>query len=769
MVPSGGRVRLTITLICCYIPFLCPLLFAQAHLHKPFPKHSAIGKRDALSDSGLTTASWIWTAAPTTGNVAFLRTVNSPAGKTASTATISMTAVNQATVWVNGQPIGATAKGANTWQTADVFSAGLNATGNIFAVLAVNNADSGAPAPGFLAAIKIVYADGSSDTVVSDASWTVSPVIPPKFPTPADTSNFLPATVAALFGSGPWGSSVTVSAPAPASAILSGSDWIWSTAAAATGAATGSVGFRTSVATPGGKVAQSATVLMTADNGFQLYVNGAYIGQSPGVPTVPNFAIAQQFTVALDSASNVFNVIASNIAAAGAANAGPAGLAGSITITFSDGTTSVVVTDNTWLTGPFTTALQFIATPDTALTKSFSLGAMGVQPWGALTGISNALAAPQVPAGPFVSGTVPTVSSASAGASSASLASVTGSSTSSAGPTSASTPVAGDLGSTSTSAPASTASAGLAGDTNKTNTNSAPSTSHGISTSAIIAIVVVVLALIGLVGVFWWRRGRKKSVRHSMGRELFDAANGVGQSGGSSQPSASQRTSMTSAAHAEMVTVQPQQPAYMYNYPRPPVMAQAAYMPPSPISQGYPQPPVGYGYPQPQAQQPLVSQGYPQPPPVAYPQQPSVVQIYPQQALVGQGYPQPPSSTGLGHPGNANRLVVVGEPLSPTSPMLQQQQMPRRQSTQSTQSSQLTAAPPSKLDREEMYWRNNAAGSTAGSARSSAVGLSYASSSAAGPSGAQSRPTSLSVDDAYGGMDDPDTFAPPPSYSVHMQ
>ncbi|KAJ6487842.1 hypothetical protein C8R45DRAFT_994587 [Mycena sanguinolenta] len=694
-----------------------------------------------------------------------------------------MTAVNSATLWVNGQPIGATATGANSWQTASVFSAGLNSTQNIFSVLAVNDNTAGDPSPGFLAAIKIVYADGTSETVVSDASWTVSAVIPATFPIPAASTGFVAATVAAAFGSGPWGSSVTAAAAPSNGVILSGSNWIWATATASTLAATGSVGFRTTVATPGGKVAQSATVIMTADNGFQLYVNGDYIGQSPGVPTVPNFAIAQKFTVALDSASNVFNVIASNIAAAGQTDAGPAGLAASITITYSDGSTSVVVTDATWLTGAFTTVDKFLATADTALTKSFVLGVMGVAPWNALTGLSNALAAPLVPAGPFASGTVPVTSSSAA--SSSSQTSTTGSSTSStAGQTS--TTATSNPSSTSASAPSSTASAGVAGDTNtNTNTNtSSTSTSHGLSTSATVAIVLVVLALVGLVALFFWRR-RKKPVRHSMNGELFDAANGVGQSGGMSSSSASRRTSMTSAAHAEMVMVQPQQPTYI----RP---MQGAYMQPSPVGQAYPgpQPPaVGYGYPQPQgypqAQPQVVRQAYPQPPPVvqvypqqpqAYPQQPPVVQVYPQQPPVAaQAYPQALST--LGHPGNPSRLMVVGEPLSPTSPVQQQmaaqqmaaRQIAHRQSTQSTQSSQSSqpSVMPSKLDREEMYWRNNAAGSAAsGSARSSAVGLSYASGSGASSSGAQSRPVSTVIEDAYGGMDDPDTVVPPPSYSA---
>ncbi|KAJ7827005.1 hypothetical protein B0H14DRAFT_3144749 [Mycena olivaceomarginata] len=787
MLPSGGRARLTFTLICCYIPFLCPLLFARAHIQRPSAKHNAIiGKRDALSDSGLSTASWIWTAEPTVGNVAFLRTFSSAAGKTAASATISVTAVNQATVWVNGQPIGATGKGADDWKTAQVFSAGLNASTNTFSILAVNDNNSGAPAPGLLAAIKIKYADGSGEAVVSDGGWTVSAVIPSDFPIASDTSHFVPATVAAAFGSGPWGSSVTASSSPSNSAILSESTWIWSTAAALTKAATGPVGFRKTVPTPGGKIAQSATILMTADNGFQLYVNGEYIGQSPGVPTIPDFGTAQQFTVNLDSASNVFSVIATNIAAAGSTDAGPAGLAGSITFQYSDGTTSVTATDATWLTGPFKSVAQFLAATDATLTKTFALAKMGAQPWGALKGISNALAAPQVPAGPFASGTVPATppsgNSASAGASapasqpsSASPASASGSSVSSADHNS--TPgVGGGLASSPSetgTAPEST-SAGASNTNTDTDANAGASTSHSMSTSVIIAIIVAVLALIGIAVLFFWRRRRTNNIsRHSMSRDLFDAANGVGRSGGAS---ASQRSSIGSAAHAEMVMVQPQQPSYTYNHPRPPVLVQGVYM---------------------QA-----------PPP-------------------GQSYPQPPLPAVLGHPGNANRLVVVGEPpLSPISPMRggqqmaaqqqqhmaaqqmfvqqripppqmqmaaqQQQHMAAQQMFNAQQQSQIPppqmqmSAPPvaaqqmptqqqpgaapvplSKLEREALYWQNNAnTASATSSARTSMV--TDVSSSTVGSS-RHSKDQSV---DPYGGYD-ADTLAPPPSYSVqsplHMQ
>ncbi|KAJ7089118.1 hypothetical protein C8R44DRAFT_441193 [Mycena epipterygia] len=207
MALSRGRPTwLALTLIFCHIPFLLT--------HARRTKHDDIGRSDdPLSDSGLTSASWIWTSGATTGSIAFIKTYISGSGRTATSAIISMTVVQQFTLWVNGRQIGTSGDGVDDWKSAQVFTTALNATSNIFSVLAVNDADSGAPAPGLLAAIQVKYSDGSDDVIVSDSIWVVSTVIPSDFPTPSTYSLFSPATILALFGSGSWGDSVTLAPP----------------------------------------------------------------------------------------------------------------------------------------------------------------------------------------------------------------------------------------------------------------------------------------------------------------------------------------------------------------------------------------------------------------------------------------------------------------------------------------------------------------------------------------------------------------------------
>ncbi|KAJ6627943.1 hypothetical protein B0H10DRAFT_2210040 [Mycena sp. CBHHK59/15] len=412
MVPSAGLMWFTLALILTYIP----LIFVDARLNTA-PQTRHVGKRDALSDSGLQSASWIWASGSTSGNAAFLKTFSSASGKAAYAATISMSAVNQFTLWVNGQPIGASGDGADDWKSAQVLNAALNSSTNLFSVLALNNANSGAPAAGLLAAIHIKYADGSGDTVVSDSSWAASSNIPSDFPTPSDTSHFASAAVAAPYGSGPWGQSVTVPSADPNALSFSSSNtWIWTQNA--TVVAPGTVGYRKTVSTPSGKTAQSATVLLTADNSFALYLNGKYVGAPPHDSDtsgeIAGWQFGQQFTVGLNAASNVFTAFVQNFPAQGTNDgASSAGLIAAIRYSYSDGSSDIVGTDKTWLSGAFTSVSAFLSTPDSALTPSFVLGNYGISPWGQLTSVSNALNAANVPAAPFTNST-PTSSGANA-------------------------------------------------------------------------------------------------------------------------------------------------------------------------------------------------------------------------------------------------------------------------------------------------------------------------------------------------------------------
>ncbi|KAJ7456756.1 hypothetical protein B0H11DRAFT_2287313 [Mycena galericulata] len=373
---------------------LCiPSILVQAQ----FPQPQNVGKRDAFLESGLSLASWIWLPVPNilttapVGNAAFIKTFATPVGKTAASALIGITVDNTFTLWVNGQPIG----GGDNFKTAQLFTAQLNSTDNVFAVLGTNVA-AGAPASanpaGLLAAIHILYSDGSSDMIVSDSSWLVSGTVPAEFPLTFGLSTFGAAQVATEYGLGPWGTSVTMTTPN--SLDLVGSTWIWATTDASENAPAGTIGFRKTIVTPSDKTAASATVLLSVDNTFELYINGQYIGSPPfddnADGEVPTWEYAQRFTVVLAPTSNTFTVIAQNFPPQAGQTISEAGVIAAIQVVYTDGTSDVISTDATWLTGPFTSVSSFLATADSTLVPCIVQGMYGMAPWGQL-GIADAL------------------------------------------------------------------------------------------------------------------------------------------------------------------------------------------------------------------------------------------------------------------------------------------------------------------------------------------------------------------------------------------
>ncbi|KAJ7031933.1 hypothetical protein C8F04DRAFT_669436 [Mycena alexandri] len=406
MIPSVGL------LIFLSLLFLCngPSIHVRA-LVVSRPRHNAIVRRDPRS---LAAASWIWpatsngSASTSLGNAAFFKDFDSPSGKTASSAVITLTAVQNCTLWVNGQPIFASGGGQDGWKSAHVLKAALNESANTFSIL-VMAGNAVAPPPGLLVAIDISYTDSTNSTILSDASWLASRTIPSAFPSTEDLtalSHFAPAAVAGVYGSGPWGNSVSLPTPDPSPLTLQNSTWIWDSTNAATDADVALVGFRKTFLTPTGKRAVSAHILLTADNDFALHVNGQYQGAPPGSTGV-SWQYAQQFTnVALNADTNVFTVIAQNFQEDPNAN-NPAGFIAAIKVIFADGTSTIISTDASWLNSQLGSLAIFLAADDSTLSPSIELGAFGIAPWGQLSGVSDVLSAASVPMAPFQSFSVP--------------------------------------------------------------------------------------------------------------------------------------------------------------------------------------------------------------------------------------------------------------------------------------------------------------------------------------------------------------------------
>jgi hypothetical protein len=154
--------------------------------------------------------------------------------------------------------------------------------------------------------------------------------------------------------------------------------WIWyKEANPAVSAPVGKRHFRRTFLLEGTEDIESARVLMSADNSFELWINGWRAGRGD------NFHLAGVFEVKrmLRPGANVLAVTAEN----GGEAPNPAGLIGALGIKFRDGHTLTVPTDSTWRSaltnrGTWTTS----ASPEGDWIAALELGPLGMDPWGIL-------------------------------------------------------------------------------------------------------------------------------------------------------------------------------------------------------------------------------------------------------------------------------------------------------------------------------------------------------------------------------------------------
>lgn len=301
-----------------------------------------------------------------------------------------MTVDDGFTLYLNGAVVGTAPNTTDEWKSAQVFTVALSPTVNLFAVLAFNRADvnTGGEGPaGLLASIQISFSDGTSAIIVSDSTWKATKTIPPQFQSLAtDDSQWESASILGAYGSGPWGTQVTLPSSGPALS-LNGSTWIWSSESdTKPNAPAGSRAFRNTYTVPSGKEAVGITAIVTADNSFVLYLNGGIVGTSP--TGINAWQTAERYTLSVLPSSNVaptqflFAVNATNDPDATTGDDGPAGLLAAIQISYSDGTFDIYRSDSTWLVDK-TVASNFfqVSTSDSTWSNATTIGLYGIQPW----------------------------------------------------------------------------------------------------------------------------------------------------------------------------------------------------------------------------------------------------------------------------------------------------------------------------------------------------------------------------------------------------
>ena len=155
-----------------------------------------------------------------------------------------------------------------------------------------------------------------------------------------------------------------------------GCKWVWHPQPGANpreAAPKGTRVFRSTVAIPAGHVIRRARFLITADDSFDLFVNGISAGRGvafnqPQVAEIANFLTPGQNTLAI-SATN--------------ASKGPAGLAGRLAIELDDGHTIAKDIDGSWKSLDKTVGnWNKPGLDDSAWPNAVTIATMGQQPWG---------------------------------------------------------------------------------------------------------------------------------------------------------------------------------------------------------------------------------------------------------------------------------------------------------------------------------------------------------------------------------------------------
>ncbi|MET1074712.1 MAG: family 78 glycoside hydrolase catalytic domain [Umezawaea sp.] len=190
--------------------------FETAFLHGDF-RGDWIGARAEAAATTLQGANWIWypqgdpaDSAPV-GTRYFRRTFDLPAGATA--AHLQLTADDSFVLHVNGQETARSPQINDSWRTAvDVdLTAALRPGRNVIAVQAAN----AQPGPsGLVGKLHVEVAGAPPVDIVTDAAWKSSDAGTTGWQQPDFADSAWPAAlVAAAYGSGPWGNSVTTATP----------------------------------------------------------------------------------------------------------------------------------------------------------------------------------------------------------------------------------------------------------------------------------------------------------------------------------------------------------------------------------------------------------------------------------------------------------------------------------------------------------------------------------------------------------------------------
>jgi hypothetical protein len=318
---------------------------------------------------------------PALATADFRQDFAAPFGKIPVSANIIIAADNNYTLYVNGELIGQGYDFQESQGYCVKLEPGCN---NVFAV-AVQNQDTVPTPAALITAINVTYTDGTSTIIVSDVSWRANSDTPGFESVDFDDSAWPYAVVVGNADSPPWG--VPSLPPSGSTLSLADSYWIWNNQVPAgsptSSAPIGTFAFRKTYKVSGGSLVQSGTIIIGADNGYTLYINGNKIGSGDNWPQAQRWA----FTLPSPSDDIVLAIAATN-------TGGPAGFIVAVAFDayyYGCSSTLVKITDGTpdgtWkfsLAQPVPAGFEQPDYDDSDWLPTIVEGRYGVAPWGSV-------------------------------------------------------------------------------------------------------------------------------------------------------------------------------------------------------------------------------------------------------------------------------------------------------------------------------------------------------------------------------------------------
>ena len=253
-------------------------------------------------------------------------------------------------------------------------------TKNIFAVAVQNQGIVPNPAA-LLVAVNVIHTDGSSSTIVSDATWRANSETVAGFESVGFDDSAWPYAVSVGNADGPpYG--LPSLPPSDSTLSLVNSYWIWNNQVppgTTFSAPVGSFAFRKTYQVPGGSLVDSGTIIIDVDDEYTLYINGNEIG------SCDSYTQAQRWTFSLQPSTSKI-VLAINATNGG----GPAGIIAAVDFhatTVGCSSTLVKVTDGTAVgTWKFNLGVpagfEQPGYDDSDWGSTIAEGRYGVAPWG---------------------------------------------------------------------------------------------------------------------------------------------------------------------------------------------------------------------------------------------------------------------------------------------------------------------------------------------------------------------------------------------------